>query len=520
MRRTFAAALVALCATVTVLPALSTPATATGTPVVARAGSPGDATARDVLERARQVLASTQGSRRDAGRPGARRPDASLALRDLFLVRSRLDGDDRELADALLARPTDGADDPFGDGYSVPAKKKCKQNVCLHWVPSTADAPPSTKWAMKSLGTLNKVWKFEVGNMGYRRPPGDFGVGGNKRFDVYLKELGSRGVYGYCAPEYRVPGTKYVATSFCVLDNDFAKSQFGAPPTNSLRVTAAHEFFHAIQFGYDYHEDRWLFESTATWMEERYADPVNDNRQYLPAGQVGRPDIPLDTYDTSASTHYGNWAFWEFLTHRYGNGLVKSVWTKSAAFKGAPNMYSTKALKSVLAGRGGFPAVFRAYAAANVIANRTYAEGKEWPAAQLTRAFTLGKSSRRIGATTRIDHMAANHFVFRPGTSLKGKSWKLKVVVGAPRAKAGGAAYLIVKLRKGAWIKRAIPLNGRGIGTAKFTFTRNSVESAIVTLVNTSTNFRCWKDNPYFSCAGIPTGDNRKFKILGQVLKR
>jgi hypothetical protein len=29
-------------------------------------------------------------------------------------------------------------------------------------------------------------------------------------------------------------------------------------------VTAAHEFFHAIQYGYDVSEDPWLMESTAT----------------------------------------------------------------------------------------------------------------------------------------------------------------------------------------------------------------------------------------------------------------
>ena len=57
----------------------------------------------------------------------------------------------------------------------------------------------------------------------------------------------------------------------------------------SAQVTAAHEFFHAIQFAYDYGEDAWMLEATATWMEERVFDKVNDNRQYLPAGQVADP---------------------------------------------------------------------------------------------------------------------------------------------------------------------------------------------------------------------------------------
>ena len=84
-------------------------------------------------------------------------------------------------------------------------------------------------------------------------------------------------------------GHKWLASGYCVLDNDFAEAQYGAPPMHSLRVTAAHEFFHAVQFAYDYGEDPWLMEATATWMEERVADDVNDNRQYLPYGQVGAP---------------------------------------------------------------------------------------------------------------------------------------------------------------------------------------------------------------------------------------
>ncbi|WP_341925430.1 MXAN_6640 family putative metalloprotease [Nocardioides psychrotolerans] len=524
MRRTIAAVVVAMSTAVTVLPVVSSQAATTAAPTATAAITRNAATIAPVavddspgavLDRAVRALRGT-GSERAA----SPRPDATLALTDLYAVRSRLSGDDRLRADALLARPSDGGGDPFGDGYSTRSTKKCSPVICLHWVRSSADAPPSDRWAKKSLATMNKVWKFEVGKLGYRRPVADRGVGGNNKFDVYLKELGSRGVYGYCAPEYRAPGSKFVASGFCVLDDDFAKAQFGAPPAQSLKVTAAHEFFHAIQFAYDYHEDKWLLESTATWMEERFADAVDDNRQYLGAGQVRNPGIPLDVFNPEGLTHYGNWAFWEYLTQRYGNALVKSVWVQAGAFKGAGNLYSTKALKKVLARRGGFTTVFRAYAAANAIASKAYREGRAWPSARVKKAFVLGKASRRGVTSTRIDHMAANHVVFRPGSSLKGKRWKLRVVVDAPNRASGSAAYLIVKKRKGAWTKKPITLTRKGVGSASFTFSRNAVQSAIVTLVNANTSFRCFKRQPFFSCQGVPTGDNRKFVVKGQVLRR
>jgi len=43
-------------------------------------------------------------------------------------------------------------------------------------------------------------------------------------------------------------------------------------PLDNIKVTAAHEFNHAIQFGYDYWEETWLMEATATWIEDDTAD--------------------------------------------------------------------------------------------------------------------------------------------------------------------------------------------------------------------------------------------------------
>ena len=49
-------------------------------------------------------------------------------------------------------------------------------------------------------------------------------------------------------------------------------------------------------------------EATATWVEERVADDVDDNRQYLPYGQVSRPRQvarPLQPAGLHASTATG-----------------------------------------------------------------------------------------------------------------------------------------------------------------------------------------------------------------------
>ena len=296
MRRTLATSLVAMSLALTVMPAVVSAASDGGRSRVATKAQARPTTeherATQALERAKALLGGGRAMLSSAARgsrAGAKHSDATIVMRDLFSSRAALDPSQRKVADAILARPTDGAQDPYGFGYSVQAVKKCKGHFCVHWVTSTIDAPPSPTWVNQMLNLMNKVWNKEVNKMGYRPPVEDRGRGGNSKFDVYLKQLGDQGLYGFCAPERRKPGYQWLASGFCVLDNDFSTLEFPLPPMQSAQVTAAHEFFHAIQFAYDYGEDAWMLEATATWMEERIFDNVNDNRQYLPSGQVADP---------------------------------------------------------------------------------------------------------------------------------------------------------------------------------------------------------------------------------------
>lgn len=441
--------------------------------------------------------------------------DTTLVLRDLFMSLQQLDGSQRREAQAYLARPTDGSTDQFGDGYSVPAQRKCRANICIHWVPTTADAPPSQAWVNSTLKFMNKVWRFEVGELGYRPPLGDARRGGNAKLDVYLKEVGARGVYGYCAPERRAKGRKWLASGYCVLDNDFAEAQYGAPPRESMRVTAAHEFFHAVQYSYDYGEDPWLMESTATWMEERVADDVNDNRQYLAHGQVGQPAQSLDRFNEQGFNQYGNWAFFEFLASRYGTRVVRSIWNEAGAFAGAGYQFSTAAVKSVLARHGGFVKVFRAYAGGNSVPARTYGEGKAWPAAPVSRTWELTKAQRRSTDTLRINHMASRNVKIRPGTGIR-KGWKLRITVDGPPGRTSPAAYLVVRRKHGIGAN-PIRLNGKGVGRATIAFSPRSVSSATVSLVNASTRFSCWHRTNW-SCQGRARDDQQRFTLTATAV--
>ena len=440
------------------------------------------------------------------------RIDATLALRDLFLARPDLDPARDRRAGVLLARPSDGGNDPYGDGYSVRSTRACDTHVCVHWVTSTADAPPDAGWAKTTLRVMERVWKHHVDTLGYREPAKDGGRGGNAKFDVYLKELGSQGLYGYCAPESRVPGRRLQAAGFCVLDDDFARRQFGRAPVDTLRVTAAHEFFHAVQFAYDFREDPWLLESTATWIEERFADDVNDNRNYLRFGQLSRPSSTLDLFDNGGFAHYGNWPFWEFLSERFGNQIVRQVIQRSGTGDGLANDYSIEAVRRVLASKGGFTNLFAAYAGGNTVPGRTYEEGSAFPAAAPDATKQLRRSSVRLAYSTRLNHLAAATIELTPDDSLAGKRWRLQLKIDAPNSRSSPAAYLIVKKEDGGLVRRSIALNDTGFGMTQISFNTRTTSLVTLTLANVSTRYRC-EAGTAFSCTGAPRDQGQRFAV-------
>ncbi|MDO9456886.1 MXAN_6640 family putative metalloprotease [Nocardioides sp.] len=450
-----------------------------------------------------------------AGQDARDRPEATLALRDLFLARPTLGDVGGRFAGGLLARPTAGAGDPFADGYTAPATRRCSAHFCLHWVRRGADAPATPAWPAATLRVLEQVWRHHVDTLGYRAPDTDGRRGGNAKFDVYLKDVGSRGLYGYCAPERRVAGQPQQASGFCVLDDDFARAQFGRAPMQTLRVTAAHEFFHAVQFAYDFTEDPWLLESTATWMEERFADGVDDNRAYLQFGQLARPQVPLDLFETGGYAHYGNWTFWEFLGRRYGIDVVREVWRRAGTGGGLPDDYSTQALARVLAPRGGLPRAYAAYAAGNLDPARTYPEGSVYPLPPVVPR-RLSATARRTTVTTRLDHLTSRAVRLSPRGSLP-RGQRLALALDAPDRSRGSAAYLVLTRADGSVQQRQIRLNRRGFGKTRVRFDR-STTSVTVVLANASTRYRCDRGTT-LACEGTPLDQRRRFVFRASLLR-
>ena len=82
-----------------------------------------------------------------------------------------------------------------------------------------------------------------------------------------------------------------------------------------MQVTFAHEFFHAIQFGYDAWDRIWFLESTAVWMEDEVYNDINDNYYFLELW-MKQPHVALDY--SRAPHWYGSWIFFRYLSEHFG----------------------------------------------------------------------------------------------------------------------------------------------------------------------------------------------------------
>jgi hypothetical protein len=274
---------------------------------------------------------------------------------------SKLRGRDRRQAEVILARPTDGNADPDGNGYrpQTNVRHSCfpresatgqQRRLCVHWAVTTTDAPPDRDeddngrpdQVDRTIQTLRRVWQTEIGELDYRAPRPDrgplAGQGPNPGLDMYLVDVGDEGFYGYCTTDPRKGGSQRLrAHAYCVLDDDFAPRQFspGVFGLPALRVTAAHEFFHAVQFAYEYsRRDQWFKEGTAVWIEDEVFDDINAHYAYLSDSPFHQPEIPLDAFgrpDDGGGFEYGAWIFWRFLSEYFGDrGVIREVWEQAA----------------------------------------------------------------------------------------------------------------------------------------------------------------------------------------------
>jgi hypothetical protein len=435
----------------------------------------------------------------------ARPVDATMALRNLWRARPDLTGSERAAADRLLRRGGAAAatSDSFGGPY------ECQGAFCVHWLTAGPDAAPPTDADVNgipdqvdtTLATLNQVLAVEHGTLGFRAPLPDTaanpgppscrpavltpcGDDPTPALDVYLEDLGSQGVYGFCSVNDPSSSSRE-QPAFCALDNDFATNQFGAVPLNALRVTVAHELFHAVQYAYDAGEPRWFMEGSAVWMEDVVFNAINDYLQYVPVSPIRRPLTPF-TNDGQFGV-YGSFTIFKFLTSYLRDpNAVRQAWDAASIERGHTALQSV--VLTLTAHHQTPRLAFATFGAWNTLPAGSYPEASTYRPAGAWHLKTLKKGARKAGTwKVRLVPLSNAPAVLLPGRSLS-KHSKVRITVKGPDVAAGGAATLQVRYRSGAVSLRQFGLNRKGDRTRTVTFNPKKVSSVVVVLTNGATS--------------------------------
>lgn len=521
--RTTTAGLLASGLVLTLGPALALPASAGAAETPGRSGHAA-ATARAALAEIEAAV---------AGEPDAtRHRDLTLAMRDLFVARHALRGDDRADAESLLLRPTTPPDDPDDPrdiyyGEDIDLQTQCGDTFCLHWVEEGEHASTAA-FAATAFETIAHVAGVYAA-AGFRAPLPDEGQEGNTRTDFYLGDLDQYGALGFCRTDADHPVVGSAWYGYCGFDNDYANSPW-LDPTSLLRVTVAHEYFHAVQFAYDAEDDGWLMESTATAMEDELYDDVNDNAFFLNYGQMGDPETlgyplagpstPLDTFDLTA---YGNWGFWRYLSEQHADetagvpNLVREVWEALDTTHGPNPAYSLQALDDVLAARGtSTPQEYVAFAAANQHPNDVYEEAVEqlYPTAPNTlETVQLSRTAPAASRTAVLDHLTSATGAALPFAG--SRELTVRVDLGAT-----GAARAVVTVHRtdGTSATSYVSVNPLGKGGVTVPFAAGDVSSVEVTVANGSTAMVDCGSFTAYACGGVSPDDGLVAEVRFQAV--
>ena len=286
------------------------------------------------------------------------------------------------------------------------------------------------KWA----DYLEEVWVYEIVQLGYLKPAGTEMY----LYDVYIANTRDKIIGNgddltpslgfnflgltvtYCDKDYFQickDDNLHDSFSYIIVNNSYSNDQ-------TMKITAAHEFFHAIQFSYPsiddwWHSpsDHWWIEASATWMEEVVFDEINHYYTRV-RSWLRSPELSLKNTGSSYSDHkYGDVIFILYLTDVYlkSRDFVRNVWENDEG--------GIDSLNSVLAaekyGRVDFESAFKGFIALNAVADigeayGGYEEGKQYGRVAVSKEHGDYPATSSVSSITAPYELGANYIHFLP----------------------------------------------------------------------------------------------------------
>ncbi|MBN1464992.1 hypothetical protein JXA02_04475 [candidate division KSB1 bacterium] len=331
------------------------------------------------------------------------RPISRMGTALMMEARSLLDtsfGRDKEMLQKVLYRPD-----------NLPLAQTSPAGLFkIHYTDEGENAAADTFITQCALA-YDQVYDTIINGLGFDPPPIDDPL--EPEYDVYIYSVGG---YGMSTPESPALGEKYPHgyTSYISMDNEFTITY--TKGVDGMLVTAAHEFFHMVQLGFRCFttseiDARWLFEGTATWMEDYAYEEINDYLQYLPHYMT---NLNKSFHTFNGLHEYGACIFYHMLETKYGAEIIKTLWTEFAtkglweALDSALGQYGSS-FKSELADH----MVWNYFTGMRAAPELYYPEGAMYPLVQADQIYEIEET---LGFSDKTAFLSAHYIEITPTT--------------------------------------------------------------------------------------------------------
>ena len=261
---------------------------------------------------------------------------------------------------------------------------------------------------------------------------------------------------------------------------------------NALRTLAVHEYFHALQLGYNGHSAHWIQEASSAWVEGVFVEG-NNNHIYVPYF-VPFPRVSLD--DVGGVYEYGAFLFLQYLVERFGDvNIVREVWEEMAvpaAVPDAPNRDPFDAIAVVLERRGvtvpeawGEFQMWRLHLGAHFAEGSDYARTvkreAEWPSF-LRRSIVRTESCRLDTDADGIGlpPLSGDYVRLEPAKKGPARTTAQLAVDGPPES----TGFYVLKPRRTPAQEVSLAFDQDGVAIAEVPFGRSEVARLTVGLAN------------------------------------
>ena len=131
----------------------------------------------------------------------------------------------------------------------------------------------------------------------------------DQKYDIYIQDMG-QGYYGVNYLDIDSLGNN-TGSTYIVIDNEYEENEYYTTGIEAMKITVAHEYFHAIQRSYRTQfnsETLYLYEMSSTWIEDVIYPDIDD---YIDSGWLfsfyNNPEQNIsetDGYSIALYAHY------------------------------------------------------------------------------------------------------------------------------------------------------------------------------------------------------------------------